>query len=91
MRVRTWIDIEQEVEVEVNLDDVINELCGLPEAVDELKSTINHWYALMRQIPDELIGQLSEKARILIAKAMHEQAKRYEIVPELSETEQVKA
>jgi hypothetical protein len=50
----------------------------MPDSEEILKRTINTWYALMRRIPDELIGKLSEKARAVIANALHEQAKRYE-------------
>jgi hypothetical protein len=77
VRVKTWVEIEHEVEVEVVLDDVVNEMCGLPNAADELKRTLNTWHALMSRIPDSLIAQLTSAAREIVRNALLSQAARY--------------
>ncbi len=89
MKISKWVDMGQEVEIEVGVDDV---RAALAEAFDnvtqdrlgeegpnrsEVALTLNNIAQFLKALTDDQIAMLSPQARELTAKFLAEQSKRF--------------
>jgi hypothetical protein len=79
MRVRTWIEVEQEVEVNVSAADVTQMLSEEPDGDRAAMMGLNNCAFFMRAIPDTIIAEMSEEKRAIIRGFLEEQAARYSV------------
>ena len=79
MRVKTWVNIEQEVEVDVSARDILNAFAEDEEepALYYIQRTINNYASFCMRIPDERIAEMSPGARKTIRDWFITQADRY--------------
>lgn len=79
MKVTTWVETSQEVEVIVSLDDVMAEIGALeaPARSQEATSLLSLCVGAVMKVPDEVVAEMTDTARKVVADAMREQAERY--------------
>lgn len=79
MRVKTWVQIEQEVEVDVSIADVMSAIGALcsDDILPMVLGGINQVYSFLRHIGDERIAAMTPAQRKIIGDALREQAARY--------------
>jgi hypothetical protein len=79
MKVRTWVETSQEVEVDVSLDDVMAEISGLeaPLRKQEALRLLSMCIGALQRVPDAIAEELSAEQRKLIADALRKDAERY--------------
>lgn len=80
MKVKTWVQFEQEVDVEVSIADVMSSIASLNES-DQLPMVldcISSVTRVLRNIRTEHIGCMNEKQRELIGTALRAEADRYQ-------------
>lgn len=83
MKIKQFIDITQEIEVDIRLDEIFDYLAGLPKE-NELfwcLDAANMAAGILHRIPDDVIATMGEGRRKLIYNALKEQLKRYETGP----------
>lgn len=79
MKVKTWVEVEQEVEVDVCLGDVLAELSTLPDNQRwaTVASAVNCAHGVLSRISDAAIAEMTEYNRNLIGQSLLVQARRY--------------
>ena len=79
MKVTTWVETSQEVEVTVSLDDVMAEIGALeaPARRAEAQSLLSLCVGAVMKVPDSVVAEMTDTARKMVADAMREQAERY--------------
>ena len=90
MKVRTWIDVSQEVDVVIDLEDIsaavaeslarvhiTDDLDGSPVSLVGFTDFINVIAKCLKGVTDEQIALLNEAQRALIRTHLEEQAERY--------------
>jgi hypothetical protein len=79
MRVKTWVETAQEVEVEVSIADMMSTISGLVEGdrMPMLIDCINCVYRVLREIPVAQIDLMTPKQRQVIGDALRVQADRF--------------
>ena len=79
MKVTTWIETAQQVDVEVSLDDVMAELASLdePQMVKEAMRLLSLCVGGVIKVPDAIVDGMTELQRKTVADAMRAQAERY--------------
>lgn len=79
MKIRTWVEMAQEVDVRIDLDDVMAEFSALGTPTDrsEVMILLNMCIGAIDKVPDSLIVELGEKPREIVIAAMLKQAERY--------------
>ncbi len=79
MRIKKWINIEQEVDIDLTSEDI----CGIytldPESVDSILRAVNDVVCFLRGIPSGKIAEMSDSTRTLISEFFLEQSKRYRV------------
>ena len=80
MRVKTWVETAQEIEVEVNIAEVMSTIAGLAETdqVPMACDCINTAYNAIKSLPDSVIEKMNEDQRRVIANALRVQTIRFE-------------
>lgn len=79
MKVKTWVEFEQEVDVEVSIAEVMSSIGALADS-DRLQMTfdcINCVHRVLSNIPAERIQQMNDAQRHRIGQALHEQSQRF--------------
>lgn len=86
MKVRTWVEMSQEVDVEVSIADVMSaiEELGPADRPQMLIDCVNRVYALLKNTPDSLIAQLNDEQRRIIREGFHAQVERFTTTPSAS-------
>ena len=79
MRVKTWVETAQEVEVEVSIADVMSSIAELSDSDQQpmLLDCINRVHRVLREIPAAQIERMNEKQRAVIGNALRLQADRF--------------
>lgn len=79
MRVRKWVELSGEAEIEIDVHDVVSSLYEAQdsEAKDAVLYLLNRVLAVLKAITPEVIGQLSTEHKAIVAKILQEQAERY--------------
>lgn len=79
MKVTTWVETAQEVEVTVSLDDVMAEIGALeaPARIQEATSLLSLCVGAVMKVPDSVVAEMTDTARKMVADAMREHAERY--------------
>lgn len=82
IKIRKFVTIEKEIEVEVTAGDIIELLDGLKpdESQRALLETINTAGRIFNAIGDRRIGTLEPAQRKLISKFLAEQSKRFDFL-----------
>jgi len=77
MKITKYVDINEEVEVEIHLDkdDLIPEL--RKQTADELKRSLNDMATWLQSVPDEKIAEIDPRARGIIGNFFAAQAGKY--------------
>lgn len=79
MRVKTWVNIDQEIEISISLDEITSELVAQDDkGVHASMVGLNNCATFMKAIPDTVIAEMNEAQRTTIAKFMAEQSRRFE-------------
>ena len=92
MKIRKWVDMGQEVEIEIGSDDI---RCALAEAFSRdtdtlgeepdrgsILRTFNSIGAYFKALNDEQIAALNPQQRAVVLKFLKAQVARFEAVPE---------
>lgn len=89
MKVKTWIEVEQEVEVEVSIADMMSSIAALATGDREgmYVDCINSVHRVLRSIPDEAIAAMNDKKREIIFSGLRTQAERFQPTPALGGTD----
>jgi GTP1/Obg family GTP-binding protein len=90
VKVKTWVEFEQEVEVDVSMADFMSAIEELADTdkVPMLLDSVSRCYSLLKNIRTEYIGQMTNKQREIIANALQEQANRFRLtIPTAPTTE----
>lgn len=79
MKVKTWVEFEQEVDVEVSIASVMGSIeeLGRADELPMLFDCINCVHRVLRGITGEQIGAMTDKQREVIESALKGQAARY--------------
>ena len=77
MKVKTVVRIEEEVEVDVSMDDIRSALVEEIGTVGEALQLINRCATCLKAVSDDMIGEMNNAQRELVAHFMREQADRY--------------
>ena len=79
MRIKTWVEIAQEVEVNVAIADMMSSISELSESdrMPMLLECINSVHNVLTGVTGEQIECMTEAQRALIGKALSSQADRY--------------
>ncbi len=79
MKVTTWIETAQQVDVEVSLDDVMAEIAWLdaPESNQAALRLLSMCLGAVMKVPDALVAAMNDTQRKLIADRLREQLDRY--------------
>jgi hypothetical protein len=78
MRVKKWVEVEAEVEVNISGEDVARMLgIELPDRVKTVMMGMNNIACFMKAIPDAVIAEMSAENRAIIKKFLSEQVVRY--------------
>ena len=77
MKINKWIDISQEVEIDLCIEDIKLLWAECRDKSYEVSCNITYIYQYLSSLPDESINTLSPKARELINEKLIEQAKRF--------------
>ena len=79
MRVKTWVETSQEVEVEVSIADVMSSIRELAEddQPSMLLDCISSVWRVLKEIPDARIAAMTDKQREIIGNALRVEAARY--------------
>ena len=79
MRVKVWVDVQQEMEFDVSLADVMSTIAHLGESdrLPMILDCINSVWRVLTEIPETQITAMNDKQRDTIATALHAQAERY--------------
>lgn len=83
MRVKTWVETEQEVEVEVSIADMMNAITELEDG-DQLPMVlgcISRCVSALRHITDERIAGMNDKQRRVVSDALATEARRFATDP----------
>lgn len=88
MRVKTWVEVEQEVEVEVSIAEMFSAIAALTgdDRPPFILNAVNTCYAVLRGVPAEAIAAMNDKQRGIIRAALLDQADRYDL-PQVSAPE----
>lgn len=83
MKVKAWVEVEQEVEVEVSIAAMFNAIDELAEDdhPSMILNAISRAYGVLRKVPDKAVAAMNDSQRKLIREALREQAQRYESKP----------
>lgn len=76
MRIKKWIDIQREIEVDVCREDIYDMLVDAPAGAsqDEILQAINRFAGFLRAVPLEI---LTDKQKSIISGFLREQAERF--------------
>lgn len=66
MIVRKWVELSEEVEVNVSPEDVLRELWIEPESVPQILNAVNRVAGVMNAIPQERIDEMTPGQREVI-------------------------
>lgn len=79
MKVTTWVETAQEVEVEISLDDVMAEISGLgePKMTQEAMRLLSLCLGAVNRVPDAIVTGMTDLQRKVVADEMTRQAARY--------------
>lgn len=77
MRVTTVIDVQQEVEVEVDVGEFIASIRESADTRHEVLRGLNQVAEFLKGVPNEIIAQLSDGQKELVASFLREQQTRY--------------
>ena len=79
MIVKTWVEISQEVDVDVSIADVMSSIAELADTdqLPMLLDCINRAHQVLREIPAAQIDRMNEKQRAVIGDALRVQAERF--------------
>lgn len=80
MKVKHWLEVAQEVEVDVSIAEVMASIDDLGEEdrPGMLLDCVNRVYAVLRNATDLQIARLLPNQRAIIARALREQAARFD-------------
>jgi len=83
MKVKTWVEFEQEVDVEVSIADVMSAISELAESdqAPMIRDCISSVHRTLNRVPDERIAEMTTQQREIIFKALREQAYRFAVKP----------
>lgn len=80
MKVKTWVECSQEVEVDVSREDIIAAFVDGLEAAprgDDWLRLINRFAMILKTLPDTQIAQWTPEARTTIAQFLRDQLPRF--------------
>lgn len=79
MRVTKWIDVSQEVEIEIGTDEIQNAIKGWFDsgADHNVKSALNDIAKFMKCISDEQIEKMGPASKAIVGKFLAEQSARF--------------
>lgn len=78
MKIKKWVSVEAEVEVDVTMDDIRAELCADGnENETECLRILNRCGSAMKAIPDATIAKMTAAQRNVVASFFKEQSERY--------------
>ena len=77
MRIKKWIDIEQEIDVDISVEDITVALAEDPDTTTRIMNGLNQAAEFMKGISDEMIGEMRVAQRIIIGQFLEKQADRY--------------
>jgi hypothetical protein len=77
MKVKTFVQIEQEVEVDVTMDDIRAAMVDEIGTVSAALQLVNRCATSLKAVSDDMIGEMNNAQRELVANFMREQANRY--------------
>ena len=77
MKVTTWINFDQEVDVEVSADEIIAALIGGTSSGQDVLRGLNNAVSFLVEIPDKLIAEMKVEHRDVVALRLREQAGRF--------------
>lgn len=79
MRVKTWVETSQEVEVDVSIAEVMSSIAALADAdqVPMLLGCINSVHRVLQSLTAAQIDSLTKKQRAIIGNALRAQSDRF--------------
>ena len=85
MRITKWIDIQQEVEIDISWEDINNHLRSMMarQAPHRILGALNDIACFFRSIPSEIISDITDSQRRVIKGFLLEQAERFSVDPDV--------
>lgn len=80
MKVKTWVEFSEEVEVEVSVEDMVAAFSDFPEPNETWLRIINRLASLLNRLPDDEIAKWKLTHQELIADFLMKQATRFEAI-----------
>ena len=81
MKVKAWVEMAQEINVDVSIDDVIAGISsfGEPKSAQAALPLLLTCIGVVMKIPDETVAAMSEAQRKIVAGRLREQAERFAV------------
>ncbi len=77
MRVKAWVELAEEKEIEIGIDDISSAIYDAAEPSASLSLLLNTVAQVLKAASDEQIAKLSSHARETVTHFLNEQAARY--------------
>jgi hypothetical protein len=79
MRVKTWVETSQEVDVEISIDDVMATISELdvPQRNAEAIRLLNICLSAVIKVPDHIVDGMTHSQRAVITDCLQKQLARY--------------
>ena len=84
MKVKTWVEFAQEVDVNVSMDDIRSALSMEASTTKEALQLVNCCASAIKAVSDQMILEMNDAQRNVIASFFREQAERFMPNPESS-------
>lgn len=82
MKIRKWVDIRREIEIEIDGEEAVNAIIDEPcedwGPKDGLLRACNNCAAFFKRVQDSTIAELNDYQKTVIHAFFEEQAKRYQ-------------
>jgi hypothetical protein len=77
MKVKTWVEFANEVEVEIDADDILTCFGETPDPGESWLQVLNRFAMCLNAMPDAVIAGLSPKQQELIGAFLLQQSQRF--------------
>lgn len=78
MRVTTYVDIQKEIEVDIDVGDFISSIRESSDTRAEMLRGLQQVADFLKGVPDDIIAELSDAQKEIVAGFLAEQKARYE-------------
>lgn len=77
MKITKWVSVDVEVDVDVSSEDIPEIFSKSCECYHDFLAILNRFFSVMKNMPDHIIKDMTEKQREITKNYLIEQSKRF--------------